>query len=266
MSVGQPGPGGPSPTALERLDWSPPAGERSLGLSRRIVLGLLSRIRGGELEIREGARRTVLGRVDPSRPLRAVIEVRSPRFYRSLLRGSIGLCESYVAGLWECDDLVAMTRIAALNVGDLDRLRRIAAPVLRPLQRSAGWLARNTPVRSRRRIAAHYDLGNELFAQFLDPTMMYSCAVFERPGASLQEASVAKLERICRKLELGPEDHVLEIGTGWGGFAVHAAQRYGCRVTTTTISREQHAYATRSVAASRAVRPGDGAAARTTAS
>jgi cyclopropane-fatty-acyl-phospholipid synthase len=146
-------------------------------------------------------------------------------------------------GEWECEDLVTMVRIAALNVGGLDRLRRALAPLLVPVQRWGRWLARNTPARSRKRIEAHYDLGNELFEQFLDPTMMYSCGVFERPGASMEQASLAKLERICRRLDLRPEDHVLEIGTGWGGFAVHAAQRYGCRVTTTTISREQHAYA-----------------------
>jgi cyclopropane-fatty-acyl-phospholipid synthase len=141
-----------------------------------------------------------------------------------------------------------MTRIAARNAGRLDRLRRIAAPLLGPAQRATRWVGRNTPRRSRRQIAAHYDLGNELFELFLDETMMYSCAVFEPPGASLREASLAKLERICRRLGLGPEDHVLEIGTGWGGFAVHAASRFGCRVTTTTISREQHDYARRRVA------------------
>ena len=113
-----------------------------------------------------------------------------------------------------------------------------------PVQRWARWLARNTPGRARERISAHYDLGNELFSQFLDPTMMYSCAVFESPEDTLEEASLAKLERVCSKLQLGPSDHVLEIGTGWGGFALYAAQRYGCRVTTTTISAEQHAYAT----------------------
>ena len=121
------------------------------------------------------------------------------------------------------------------------------APVLIPVQRWARWLARNTPGRARERIAAHYDLGNELFSQFLDPTMMYSCAVFDPPSATLEEASLAKLERVCAKLELSAEDHVLEIGTGWGGFAVYAAERYGCRVTTTTISAEQHAYARKRV-------------------
>jgi len=211
--------------------------------ARWLVLRLLTRIRGGELVIVEGTAAITLGASVPERPLRAVLEVRSERFYRQLLRGSIGLCESYMDGLWECDDLVALTRIAALNVGALDRLRRAFSPVLIPLQRWARWLARNTPVRSRKRIAAHYDLGNELFALFLDRTMMYSCAVFDGPEVSLEEASLAKLERVCAKLDLGPKDHLLEIGTGWGGLAVYAAQNYGCRVTTTTISLEQHAYA-----------------------
>ncbi len=218
-------------------------------LSRRLVLRALRGIRGGQLELREREQRIVLGELDPARPLRARIEVRSPRFYRRLLRGSVGLGESYMDGDFECDDLVTMTRVAALNVGALDRLRRLFAPLLVPLQRWGRFLVRNTPGRARRRIEAHYDLGNELFGLFLDETMMYSCAVFERPDADLHEASLAKLDRICRRLDLRPGDHVLEIGTGWGGFACFAAERYGCQVTTTTISREQHAYATARVAA-----------------
>jgi cyclopropane-fatty-acyl-phospholipid synthase len=212
-------------------------------VARWIVLRLLERTRGGELMLLEDGEQLRFGELLAERPLRAVLQVRSPRFYRQLLRGSVGLCESYMDGLWDCDDLVTLTRIAALNVGSLDRLRRVLAPVLIPVQRWARWLARNTPGRSRRRIAAHYDLGNELFALFLDPTMMYSCAVFETPQTTLEQASLAKLDRVCAKLELRPEDHVLEIGTGWGGFALYAAGRYGCRVTTTTISREQHAFA-----------------------
>jgi cyclopropane-fatty-acyl-phospholipid synthase len=239
-------------SALEPLSRSPerrPAhdGERGLSpldrLARRVVLQLLSRTRGGELIVVEGSTRMTFGERVPERPLRAVLHVRSARFYRRLLHGSVGLGEAYVDGLWDCEDLVALTRIAALNVGALDRLRRLLAPVLIPFQRWARWLARNTPMRARKRISAHYDLGNELFSQFLDPTMMYSCAVFESPAASLEQASLAKLERVCAKLELRAEDHVLEIGTGWGGFAVYAAEHYGCRVTTTTISAEQHAYA-----------------------
>ncbi|HEY2142564.1 MAG TPA: cyclopropane-fatty-acyl-phospholipid synthase family protein [Solirubrobacteraceae bacterium] len=220
-------------------------------MARWIVLRALARIRGGELSLVEldGTRHDFGERLS-ERPPQATLRVRSPRFYRSMLRGSVGLCESYMDELWDCSDLVALTRIAALNVGALDTLRRVLAPALIPVQRWARWLARNTPNRSRRRIAAHYDLGNELFALFLDPTMMYSCATFDSPTATLEQASLAKLERVCAKLALTPEDHVLEIGTGWGGFAVYAAERYGCRVTTTTISAEQHAYASARVKAS----------------
>jgi cyclopropane-fatty-acyl-phospholipid synthase len=240
------------PPATPPLPASGRIGRRLDALSRAIVLRALARLRGGVLEIVEDGERVRLGglaggRPPPGRagerPLRAVVHVRSPRFYRDLLHGSVGLCESYMQGLWDCADLVALTRIAALNVGALDTLRRRLAPVLIPVQRSLRLLARNTPGRSRRRIAAHYDLGNELFSLFLDSTMMYSCAVFDAPDVTLEEASLAKLERVCAKLALGPRDHVLEIGSGWGGFAVYAAERHGCRVTTTTISREQHAYA-----------------------
>jgi cyclopropane-fatty-acyl-phospholipid synthase len=234
----------PAPLHIPVAGWT---GRRRDRLARRIVLRLLAGLRGGELEIVERGTSIRLGELVEGRELRAVVQVRSPRVYPQLLRGSVGLCESYLQGLWECEDLVALTRIGAINAVGLDRLRRLLSPLLVPVQRGLGWLARNTPGRARRRIAAHYDLGNELFALFLDRTMMYSCAVFERPGATLEEASVAKLERVCEKLALSPSDHVLEIGTGWGGFAVHAAGRYGCRVTTATISREQHAYACRRV-------------------
>jgi cyclopropane-fatty-acyl-phospholipid synthase len=216
-------------------------------VARAIVLAVFSRMRRGELIVNERSQRMRFGERDPRRPLSTELNVRSPRFYRSVLRGSLGLSESYVEGAWDCDDLVTLTRIAARNVGALDTARKLLAPLLVPLQRAGSWLARNTPARARKQIAAHYDLGNELFSQFLDRTMMYSCAVFESPESTLEEASLAKLERICRKLRLTPDDHVLEIGTGWGGFAQYAAERYGCRVTTTTISAEQHAYATRRI-------------------
>ena len=190
----------------------------------------------------EDGRRRLLGKSN-ERQLRVQVEVHSPHFYRALLRGSVGLCESYMDGLWDCDDLVALTQVAALNVGWLDAGRRLLAPVLIPLQRWLRWLDRNTPGRARRRIAAHYDLGNDLFSLFFDGTMSYSCAIFEKPDMALERASLHKLERVCSKLDLRPEDHLLEIGSGWGALAVYAAERFGCRVTTTTISREQHAYA-----------------------
>ena len=130
-------------------------------------------------------------------------------------------------------------RIGARELPRLDRWRRPLAPLRNALTR----VPRNTRAGARRHIAAHYDLGNDLFRLFLDESMTYSCAFFESPELPLREAQEAKLDRVCRKLELGPDDHVLEIGTGWGSFALHAAGRYGCRVTTTTISREQHAVA-----------------------
>jgi len=171
------------------------------------------------------------------------VEVHSPEVWPRLLRGSRGLAETYVDGLWDSPDLTALIRVAARNVEGIDRLRRVLAPVRSPFQHAAAVVAPNTRRRSRRDVAAHYDLGNDLFELMLDPTMMYSCALFERPGMSLEDASRTKLDRICDRLALGPDDHVVEIGTGWGGFAVHAALTRGCRVTTTTISREQHGYA-----------------------
>jgi cyclopropane-fatty-acyl-phospholipid synthase len=209
-------------------------------LARTAVLALLERIRAGSLAIVEGSRCIELG---PGGAPAATVEIRSPEVWPVLLRGSRGLAESYAAGLWDTPDLAGVIRVAARNVGAADAIRRRLAPVREPYTRARDLLRRNTPERSRADIAAHYDLGNDLFELMLDPTMMYSCAVWPRRGATLEEAQTAKLERICRKLDLRPEHHVVEIGTGWGGFAVHAAGRYGCRVTTTTISAEQHAYA-----------------------
>ena len=150
-------------------------------------------------------------------------------------------------GLWDTPDLTAVIRVAARNVEGIDAVRRRLTFVRAPFQRARAAFMRNTPRRSRKDIAAHYDLGNELFELMLDPTLMYSCAVFERRETTLEQASIAKLELVCEKLDLGPRDHVVEIGTGWGGFAVYAASTRGCRVTTTTISREQHDMAARRV-------------------
>ncbi len=208
-------------------------------MSRRVLLELLGRIRVGTLTVVDGGRSYVFGSGAPA----ATVVVHSPRFWSMLMRGSRGLAESYAQQSWDSPDLVAVIRLAARNVEVLDRWRARLTPVRTPFQTARGMVLRNTRVRSRKDIAAHYDLGNELFTRMLDPTMSYSCALFERPGMTLEEAQVAKLERICEKLELGPEDHLLEIGTGWGGLAIHAAATRGCRVTTTTISREQREYA-----------------------
>ena len=209
------------------------------GASRALAARVLNTIRVGSLTLVEGETRLTFG----SGPPAATIHVHDPRFWRMLMRGSRGLAESYAQGMWDSPDLVAVIRLAARNAVLIDRVRAVTAPLWKPRQRVREALKRRTRQRSRRDIAAHYDLGNELFARMLDATMMYSCALFDRPGMTLEEASVAKLERVCERLELGPEDRVLEIGTGWGGFAVYAAATRACRVVTTTISKEQHDFA-----------------------
>ena len=208
-------------------------------LARKLVLSILRRIDVGRLTIVEGGERLSFGRGAPE----ATVSIQDPRAWRALLRGSRGMAEAYRDGLWDSPDLTAVIRVAARNVTGIDDVRRRLSPLREPFQRGRAAFRRNTPRRSRKDIEAHYDLGNELFGLMLDDTMMYSSGVFEHPQVSLRDASIAKLDMICEKLALGPDDHVLEIGTGWGGFAVHAAATRGCRVTTTTISREQHDHA-----------------------
>jgi cyclopropane-fatty-acyl-phospholipid synthase len=223
---------------------------------RRLALRVLSGLRNGRLELVEptsnglrlGApshRRLGFGEADGD--LSATVEIHSPRFYRAMLGGSVGLGEAYRDGIWDCDDLVGLVRIAARNMGPLDRWRRRLHPVLSPLQRTLWRVPRNSRGAARGHISAHYDLGNDLFALYLDESMMYSSAVFPGPDATLAEAQEHRLERICQALELGPDDHLLEIGTGWGAMAAYAASNYGCRVTTTTISREQREGALRRI-------------------
>src|SRR4051794_7738499 len=179
--------------------------------------------------------------------LAATVEIHSSRFYRAMLGGSVGLGEAYRDGVWDCDDLVSLARIAVRSMAPVDRWRRRLHPVLAPLQRTLWRIPRNSRTAARRHISSHYDLGNDLFALYLDESMMYSSAVFPNPEATLAEAQEHRLERICQALELGPDDHLLEIGTGWGAMAAYAASRYGCRVTTTTISREQREGALRRI-------------------
>jgi cyclopropane-fatty-acyl-phospholipid synthase len=216
--------------------------------SRRLVLALLRRTRHGTLILVEADATHRFGDAEPGGPA-VTVRIHSVAFYRALLRGSIGLSDAYTEGLFDCPNLPELARLAALNMPQLDAWRRVARPLIAVPRASLRWLERNTPARSRKQISAHYDLGNDLFGLMLDETMMYSCGVFESDDATLHEAQVAKLDRICQKLALGPDDHVLEIGTGWGGFAIHAATNYGCRVTTTTISAEQLALARERVAA-----------------
>lgn len=218
-------------------------------LARRAFLARLRSLRKGQLILIDGDERYSFGAITTECALKATLVVRDRRFYGSIgLGGTLGAGEAYIDGFWTADDLTALVRIMALNpqvAGGLDSgLARLA----QPLRAFYHFLNKNTERGSRRNIAAHYDLGNDFFALFLDESMMYSCAIFEREGMSLREASLAKVQRICRKLRLGPADHLLEIGAGWGGFALHAAANYGCRVTTTTISKQQHALAVERIA------------------
>ncbi len=206
-------------------------------IARATASAVLRRMRAGRLVVVEGERRHAFGPDHAS--LDATIHVHSPRFWGALLRGSSGLARSYAAGEWDSPDMVSLVRIGAREMPRLDRLRRPFVPVRNALSR----VPLNSRSGARKHVAAHYDLGNDLFELFLDKTMTYSCAVFDAADADLLEAQERKLDLVCRKLDLGPDDHVLEIGTGWGSFALHAAGRYGCRVTTTTISAEQHARA-----------------------
>ena len=206
---------------------------------RALFLRALDGLEGGLIVLRDGDGDHALGR-GPE----IGIEVHDGSFYpAALFEQSSGVGRAYMEGWWSCPDPVGMIRVFARNESTIRRWTAPTLGLLAPWHRFLLWRRRNTEAQARRNIAAHYDLGNEFFASFLDPTMTYSCAVFEHPGDDLETAQINKLDRICRKLDLGPQDHVVEIGTGWGGFALHAAGRYGCRVTTTTLSAEQAALA-----------------------
>jgi cyclopropane-fatty-acyl-phospholipid synthase len=214
---------------------------------RQSVFHWLEPIKDGRIEIVDGSTTRLFGSGSLS-SLAAKVQVHDPRFYRHVvLGGELGAAEAFIRGYWDCDDLVDLVRIFCRNSVVSQSGEKGLARLARPFRRVAHLLRRNTVSGSRRNIAQHYDLSNEFFALFLDDTMTYSCAIFEDPDSTLEEASEAKYDRICRKLDLGPQDNVLEIGCGWGGFAIHAATRYGCRVTATTISRRQRELASQRV-------------------
>ena len=202
----------------------------------------LESFRHGRLELVCGCQTHSGG--DPATGPNATIVVHDERFFSRVLWGEeIGMGESYMDGDWSSPDLVAVARFAIRNMAELNRRNRLASVINRWRMRLLHHLRANTLRGSRKNIRYHYDLSNDFFRLFLDPTMAYSCAYFASAEDSLEEAQEAKYERICRKLMLGPEDHLLEIGTGWGGLARYAAENCGCRVTTTTISADQHAHA-----------------------
>jgi len=234
-----------------------PSGENTLSAAparapgafwRRALLGRLRQLERGTLVVEDGGETLMLGRPAPD-GLSARVTVRRPSFWRRVaLGGSVGAGEAYADGDWDADDLVAVVRLLTRNRAAMEGMERGLALLRLPSAWLFAALRRNTRAGIRRNIADHYDLGNDFFALMLDPTMTYSSAVFDPPGATLEEASRRKLDLLCRRLDLCPGDHLLEIGTGWGSMALHAASRYGCRVTTTTISRAQRELAVERIA------------------
>ena len=214
--------------------------KRARRASQMIVRALLSRARHGTLVLTDASGTRRYGRGLPE----IEVTVKDPRAYHAvLLGGSIGFGESYTDGWWDSDDLTMVVRFVIKNLSGpihrLDALARVRAPLSRVRQR----FERVDKERDRANVRAHYDLGNDFYSLMLDETMMYSCAYFTNESTPLYDASIAKLDMLCSKLDLGPDDHVVEIGTGWGGFATYAAERYGCRVTTVTISDAQFEHA-----------------------
>jgi cyclopropane-fatty-acyl-phospholipid synthase len=228
------------------------SGDRTLSwlerFARRTVLSRLEKLEAGQVVVSEGGEHAMFGELTDDFPLTAQLQVNDPKFYTDIaFGGSIGAGEAYINGYWACNELTDLLQILIHNRDVLEQMDTGLAKLSVPLQKALHVMNRNTRRGSRKNIAAHYDLGNDFYRLWLDRTMMYSCAYFDTQDTTLEDASVEKLDRICRKLNLSAEDEVIEIGTGWGGFAIHAAKHYGCRVTTTTISRQQHDYAKKAV-------------------
>ncbi|VVO80452.1 hypothetical protein PS838_01776 [Pseudomonas fluorescens] len=211
------------------------------GLARSAVLAQLRNLRQGRLRLICKGQQWLFG--DAGSALHAEVEIFDEAAWSMVAaNGSIGAGEAYIHGYWRSPDLAAVTRLFVANLEVLDALEGGMARLGRPVLRLLHWFNRNSRRGSRRNILAHYDLGNALFERLLDPTMMYSAAMFDSLEQSLEQGQLNKLERICDKLALRPDDHLLEIGTGWGSLAIHAATRHGCRVTTTTLSEAQYAH------------------------
>ncbi len=213
---------------------------------QRLLFQRLQSLSGGYVEIVDdgqvpGARASVKGFGSAESDLRARIRVHNSSFYRKVVTaGDLGLADSLISGDWSGDDLTALVRIFIRSHRSSELATGWSSRVRKFLSRCAELTRRNTRVGARRNIHRHYDLSNEFFALWLDPSMSYSCAVFRDTHDTLDDASTNKIELACSKLSLQPTDHLLEIGSGWGGLAIYAAQKYGCRVTTTTISEEQY--------------------------
>ncbi|MGB1328120.1 MAG: class I SAM-dependent methyltransferase [Porticoccaceae bacterium] len=219
-------------------------------MCRPLLFSRLRKISIGQVKIVDQLGEQLFGNPDQSGELSVEIKVDDQRFYSDIaFGGTVAAGEAYMQGYWNCNNLTGLVRIMLRNRQVMDQVEGGFSLFKAPILRFIHWLNRNSQAGSRRNIEAHYDLGNEMFELFLDPTMMYSCAYYPNNQASLNEASTAKLQRICEKLQLSEKDHVVEIGTGWGGFAIYAASHFGCKVTTTTISKQQYEVARQRVIA-----------------
>ena len=223
--------------------------EKHGGLARSFMWKVLGKLQVGSLTLREGDEAKVFGSISDSSAPHAEVHVHDTDLYRRILTGgSIAAGETFIEGMWSSPDLTEVTRAFSANMAMLEAMSDKQNWLARLALKLSHWARRNTSTRSRENISAHYDLGNDFFSLFLDPSMMYSSAVFPSASADLAAASQHKLKLICEDLELKAEDHLVEIGTGWGGMAIFAAEHYGCRVTTTTISRQQYDYTVEAVA------------------
>ncbi|MRT11013.1 methyltransferase domain-containing protein [Enterobacteriaceae bacterium RIT711] len=220
---------------------------RNVRIARWMLFRLLSGIRHGSLTVRDGTQIWHFG--DTSAALSAEVQILSPGVYwRLLTGGSLAAAESWIDGEWETHQLTPLLQILALNGPVLGRLERGFRLLGKPIERLRHWTRRNHRQQARENIAAHYDLGNEFYALFLDEELLYSSALFTADELDLTRAQQAKMARLCEQLALTSSDHLLEIGTGWGAMAEYAARHYGCRVTTTTLSQEQYLWATQRIA------------------
>ncbi|EHK4783881.1 SAM-dependent methyltransferase [Vibrio parahaemolyticus] len=212
---------------------------------QKMEMGCLTIIESFHTETKERSERFTAPNGEYSgQPVVATIEVKHPGFYSRILQGgSIAAGEAYMDGWWDSPDLTALMKLMALNMRALDKLEEQGSWLTKLLYKFSHWTNRNSQENSRKNIHAHYDLGNDLYEAFLDTNMLYSSALYHTSADSLEQAQINKMERLCQQLDLQSTDHVIEIGTGWGAMAIYMAEQYGCRVTTTTISEEQHEYA-----------------------
>ncbi|TCI02527.1 class I SAM-dependent methyltransferase [Corallincola luteus] len=208
--------------------------------AKQLVFRLFNEVEHGTVMLLDGTDSCRFGEGDAD----VTVEILDPSAYRAFVfGGSIGAAEAYIRGAWRCDHLTRLIQIFAANLPRLERLEAKFSWLQSPLRVLSHWRRRNSRRNARQNIGDHYDLSNDFYQLFLDPKMMYSSAIYRTPDTSLDEAAEYKLQVVCEKLALQPSDHLLEVGTGWGGLAIYAAEHYGCHVTTTTISEQQYRFA-----------------------